>query len=435
MGKRAIRGSIWVIGGFGLTQVLRLVSIIVLSRLLDPGAFGLMAVVQVVVMGVAMFSDAGLRGSIIYDRRGDEPTFLNTAFTLQSIRGVGVALIIVLLSVPAAHFYDKPPLVYLLPAIALTAAFEGLMSTAVHSLARQVTPAPWVVLQAVARATSLVVMVSLAWVWPSVWVLAIGAILTSLVQMLGSHRLIRGYRNRFHLDVEIARSMLKYGRWIFLSSALTFLLGQGDRLILAKLLDKDALGIYSQAFLLVNAVIEGMNAIASSVLQPLYAQFAREHSHQVRRKTLKVRGALLAASLPVLWGMALFGPEIVGLIFDDRWQEAGWMMQVLAVGAVGVLVSTTAERVFTATGDSFSHMILKTVASVLFVAGMVVGGLSGHGLLGLLVGISVARLLAYIPLAILLRRKGVWLPELDALAFGVSLAVIGGGLMSRTWGL
>ena len=102
------------------------------------------------------------------------------------------------------------------------------------------------------------------------------------------------------------------------------------------------------------------------------------------------------------------------------------MLRILAAGAVARITINTSERLLSAVGDSFSHLILNVSSAVLFLGGMLVGYQVGE-LVGLLIGMSVGRGLAYIPLAILLQRKGAWLPVLDLGAFAVSALVIGSG--------
>src|SRR3989442_984776 len=99
---RAMRGMVWAFSSYGVNQFLRLASNLVLSRLLAPKAFGLMALVAVFLSGLQMFSDVGIRPSIIQNRRGDEPDFLNTAWTIQVIRGTALWLLSCLIAWPAA---------------------------------------------------------------------------------------------------------------------------------------------------------------------------------------------------------------------------------------------------------------------------------------------------------------------------------------------
>ncbi|GAB1360936.1 hypothetical protein MASR1M32_01720 [Rhodobacter sp.] len=84
---RALRGSALTAGSYAVTQALRLASNLILTRLLFPEAFGLMALVSVVLVGLQMFSDTGIGPAISRSPRGDEPAFLDTAWTVNVARG------------------------------------------------------------------------------------------------------------------------------------------------------------------------------------------------------------------------------------------------------------------------------------------------------------------------------------------------------------
>ena len=424
--KKAAKGALWVFGAFALGQVVRLGSNLVLSRLLFPSAFGIMRTLNVVVGIVAMLSDAGLRGSIIYHKRGDEPDFYNTAWTLQCLRGVAVGLVVAALAWPLAEFYNQPELVFLLPAVAMSLGVRGLQSTAVFTLSRQVKPKPGAILELTIRVVAVVVMISLAFLWKSVWVLALGMILTNVGLGLGTHLLIPGYRNRWKWDKEAVRAQLNFGKWVFLSSALAALLGQGGSAVVAKLLNDSMLGVYSIALLLAEAVTQAMQTVSTKVLQPLYAKFVKGDRKRLRGRMFKVRGALLLLGLPPLWVLGIFGQEIVDLLFDERYVQAGWMLRVLSIGSVGMLVIGTGEMVFVAAGDSRAQLQHKSAGATLFVAAMAVGYALGE-FQGVLVGMSIGRLLGYLPMAFLLRRRDAWLPKLDFLAFAASACVLGAG--------
>ena len=82
----AIRNSKVEVGGHAATQAIRLVSNLILSRLLFPEAFGLAALVSILIVGMAMLSDVGVEQSVIQNPRGDDIHFLNTAWVLHLVR-------------------------------------------------------------------------------------------------------------------------------------------------------------------------------------------------------------------------------------------------------------------------------------------------------------------------------------------------------------
>ena len=70
---RALRGSALTLISFGGSNLLRLASNLILTRLLFPEAFGLMALVSVVTVGLTLFADVGIAPSIAHSTRGDAP--------------------------------------------------------------------------------------------------------------------------------------------------------------------------------------------------------------------------------------------------------------------------------------------------------------------------------------------------------------------------
>src|SRR5579862_3244895 len=113
----AVRGTVWTIVGFGSSQVLRLAFNLILTRLLFPELFGLMALVWAILYGITLFCDIGIGPAVVRDPHGDTPVFLNTAWTLQILRGFGFALLCLLLAYPAAFFYGDARLRWVLPMI------------------------------------------------------------------------------------------------------------------------------------------------------------------------------------------------------------------------------------------------------------------------------------------------------------------------------
>ena len=95
--SRVIAAGYWTMAGFGLSQIIRLSSNLIMTRLLVPEMFGLMALCQVFLFIMKLISDIGIRPSIIRSNRVDDPRFLNTAWTVQIIRG-GIITSMVLLA-------------------------------------------------------------------------------------------------------------------------------------------------------------------------------------------------------------------------------------------------------------------------------------------------------------------------------------------------
>ena len=86
--RRVLGASSWSLAGFALSTAIRFGSSLLMTRLLIPQMFGVMAIAMLVMTGLAMFSDVGLTQNIIQSKRGGDMAYLNTAWTIQIIRGM-----------------------------------------------------------------------------------------------------------------------------------------------------------------------------------------------------------------------------------------------------------------------------------------------------------------------------------------------------------
>ena len=93
-----MRAGRWSLLGFAASQGIRLVSTLVMTRLLAPSMFGVMAVAVMVNVVASLLTDLGVRQNIVQSHRGNDPVFLNTAWTVQIIRGFIIWSLALLLS-------------------------------------------------------------------------------------------------------------------------------------------------------------------------------------------------------------------------------------------------------------------------------------------------------------------------------------------------
>lgn len=436
--RLAVQGSIWTIIGHGASEAIRLGGHLIVAALVVPDVFGIMAMVTVFMAGLKMFSDIGIGPSIVQDARGDERSFLNTAWTIQVGRGFALAAATVALAWPFAHFYYAQ-LVWLLPVAAIGPVINGFNSTSLASLHRRLSIGRLTMFELAIAFVRAVASVGLVVLLPKipVYALIFANLLAEFVRMVASHTILPSDHNRLHWDADSARRLFRFGRWIFISTALTFFIGHGDKLIMGKLLTEAQLGVYVIAFFLSQAVPAALRRLSQMVLFPLYARLSEHGGASLRREMFRVRAALMALTLPVFWVLAIFGTHIVDLLYDDEYLFAGWMLQILAMGTVVSSITQSVSPVVLAVGDSFRSMILLITRSVFLFTAMVVGYHFGDEL-GLVIGVASASALNYPVLAWSVRRSGAWMPKLDLGAIVISAIVITVGLLivglPETWG-
>jgi O-antigen/teichoic acid export membrane protein len=402
IGAPALRGSIWTMGGYAASQILRLAGNLILTRLLFPAVFGEMALVFIFIQGLQMFSDVGTGPAIVQNERGDEADFLNTAWTIQGLRGVVLWLASWAIAWPVAEFYGQPMYRWLVPAAGLTAVVLGFESTATATLQRHLRLERLTILEVAAQVVGIAstVLLALANRWafgandPSaVWAIVVGSVLSTLTRLALSHTYLPGIRNRFRLDPEATRQLMRFGRWIFVSTLLTFLAAQSDRLIFAKKIPIALFGVYSIAAMLAALPTQAVLKLGGAVVFPAYSRLVGRADF--KELFWRVRSPLLVGGASIVTAMIASGPFLIRFLYDRRYEDAGWIMQYLSAMAWFQVLECTNGAALLAKG----HVRWVALGSGIKFASMVVlipAGFHYGGFPGALVGLVGSELLKYL---------------------------------------
>lgn len=329
--KSFLTGSAWTLFSVGASQALRLGKSLVLSHLLFPEAYGLMAIVWAVLYALDLLSDVGIAPAIVRSARGDDPQFLNTAWTMKTIRGGVLFLVACALAYPLSIFYNQPKLALLIPVAGLTTLVEGFVSTNMYSAQRNMVYSRNTLLELSNELVGLMVTLIWAYTYPSVWALVGGAVIGRFYHVAASHLILPGIRNTFLWDAKAFNELLHFGKWIFFSSVIFLLYAQGDRMLLGKYLDATTLGIYSIAIMLTEAVGGVIGKLNDTVLYPALSQVVNSERHRLREVLYKARLGTDALTVMPIAILMMIGSEVVHVLYDSRYHAAGWMLQILCV--------------------------------------------------------------------------------------------------------
>jgi O-antigen/teichoic acid export membrane protein len=428
----AMRATFWTVMEYGCTMALRVVNSLVLTRLLMPESFGLMALVMTVIVGISMMSDVGLGPSVIRSSNGDDPVLLNTVWTLQVLRGAGIFVIILLLTWPMAKLYHEPRLLALLPALGLTVIISSFYSTNLLSMSRHMGVRRLFFVDIIAQILGLLFTIGCAKLYPSVWALVLGATLSTTCRLAFSfnRRMIPGIRNKFCWDRESVHGLVHFGKWILLSTAFFFFASQADRLILGKLISFTLLGVYSIAYQVSDIPRQVINAFAQKVGYPFIAKMAHLPVPEFSKIFLWYRFRVLLVGASMLCLMVYLGGPLVTAMYDKRYHAAAWMVPILALGLWHTLLYATTMPALLTLGKSKYQAVGNAVYCVAVLAAI---PLSFHffGMFGAVIAVAAGDLPFYFVSVTGASREGVSTWKQDLQATAVFLAFLGIGLGLR----
>ncbi|HYP30281.1 MAG TPA: oligosaccharide flippase family protein, partial [Burkholderiaceae bacterium] len=164
---RVIRaGSVTMLGNVG-SQLLRFGSNLLLTRLLFPGAFGLMAIAQSILTAANLLSDVGLQQAVVRSQRVHDPAFLDTIWTLQIVKGLLIVAAMAIAAPFAARGYGQPVLVAIMPALGLASLIVGFSSTQVALANRRIEVGRLTLMETGSQVLGIVVMLVWARLMPT----------------------------------------------------------------------------------------------------------------------------------------------------------------------------------------------------------------------------------------------------------------------------
>lgn len=378
--KLKINATLWVSGGHVFSQMLRLGSNLILTRMLVPEVFGIMAIVHITLMGLAMFSDVGIRQSIIRHKDINDTNFLNTAWTIQVIRGLLLWLICIVIAfvlwlaqennlISGDGVYTLPVLPLALLAVSFTAIIDGFSPTTQFTNNRDLKMERLTIIDVVSQICSIFIMVVWAWMSPTIWALVVGSLVGGFAKLTLYLKYLEGIRNTLTWDKKSVEDIYTFGKWIILASIVTFLAAQGDRLLLGYYISAKEFGVYVIAFFMSNSVFQMFTTLIHKIWFPVFCEVHRNESQKLKHVYYKDRFILDCTAYFIGGFLIASGSSIVHFLYDERYSDAGWMLEILSIQIAFGLGAGLGASCLLAKGKSkfnFISMLSKTI--ILFIS-------------------------------------------------------------------
>jgi O-antigen/teichoic acid export membrane protein len=341
---------------------LRLISTVVLTRLLTPEIYGVFAIVLVYLYLLEMFSDFGVR-TLILTREGKiEADFLQTCWTVSILRGGLIAVFSALLAAVIGllqaqgvfavdNSYAAPVLPWAIAAIGFATWVVGFQSPLRFMSEREMAFGKVTLLDVTVNVVGLISTILLAFYLRSIWALVLGAALRSTLLVVLSFIVFRGPPMRFCLNGSALRVIIDRGRWIIGHSALTALTRSADRLVLGFVMSSATFGFYFIARQLVDIAIRFLESIDAQMGLQVFTHLHKSTTEEFRRNYYRYRLFFDALAGLSTGGLFVLAPLLVEIIFDDRYSGVAPIAQtliwsVLLIGPLLLRSAFSAERRF-----------------------------------------------------------------------------------------
>jgi O-antigen/teichoic acid export membrane protein len=399
-----LKSSLLTIVTYGFCQVLRVGTNIVLARLLAPELFGVMLIANSLKSGIEVTTDVGIGQNIIYHNEANNPDYYNTAWTLQTMRGVVVWLVALALTVPIARFYHYPILIFIVPLTAFTSVILGFSSVSRFLAQKRLQIGRLNIFDAVLMFISSAIMVAAAYLNRTIWAFVFAGLFGSAVVAIATFLLLPDVKQRFHLSRSFVWEIVHFGKWITLSSIISFMAMNFDRLYLAKIVPLAILGVYGIARSISELFGTAIGYLGYTVLFPFIASQSTMIRADLRNQLAPLRAKLLLL-LALAMSLAVATADLaIKILYDERYQAASWMLPVLIIGSWFSILANLNETALL----GFGKPSYSAIGNSLKFAFLIIGLSVGVRLYGLLLGVivvAVADVFRYMPILVGQKRE------------------------------
>lgn len=356
--RRTAKGAGWAIFWRLANRALGLASTLVLVRLLSPADFGVVTLAMSFAEGLLTLGELGIESAIIRDDMPDRVLY-DTGFTINVLRGLGVAGIILVIAYPAAHFFHNPHFVTAIVFAAAVNAVGAFENIGVVDFRRFLVFEQEFRLKIIPRIVSVVVAITLAFVFRSFVALLFAILLGRCVGTWLSYRM-HPYRPRFTLAGW--NRIASYSTLLWLSNISRLLQGLSVNVAVGRIIGTGAVGIYG-----VGAEIAGLpsSELVAPLTRAAFPGFAeaRSTAEGQGQMLLRLVGVMAMLTLPAAVGLSLIADPLVRLAFGNRWLAAVPIVQIAGVAEAFTIFGLVSRTLFAV--QAWTKAIFKVSVAVL----------------------------------------------------------------------
>jgi O-antigen/teichoic acid export membrane protein len=325
--ERTLRGGFSKVGAQGASFAMRLGSMMILARMLEPGDFGLVGMVTAATGVFNLLKDFGLSTATV-QRASVTEAQVSTLFWLNML----VAAILSGLTVAAApllvEFYHEPRLLWITTALASGFLFNGAAVQHTALLQREMRFGTLALIELLSLLVSIAVGIGMAMAGYDYWALVGMAVSAPIVSAIGVWLAAGWIPGWPHRRCGI-RSMLRFGGTVTLNGLVVYIAYNLEKVLLGRFWGADALGIYGRSYQLINIPTENLNSAVGGVAFSALSRL-QDDPERFKRYFLKGYSLVIGVTVPITLGCVLFADELVFVLLGPKWSDAADIFRFLS---------------------------------------------------------------------------------------------------------
>jgi PST family polysaccharide transporter/lipopolysaccharide exporter len=340
--SKVFRGGVWIGGGQIADQAARFGRNMILTRLLAPESFGVMAIILSAISVIQSFTDIGVREGLVQHKSGDHDDYVNAAWWLALSRGFALAMVVVIAAPYVARFYQNASLTGFLRVASIAIILEGALSPRSHVAMKHMKFGKLAAISGLGGLCGTFVTITLGFLLHNTWALVLGVCSESAAKCILSFVLCP-YLPMLRWNREAGSQLMHFSRGLFGLSFLNLVFARADIFVLAKILSASSLGYYSMAVYLIQNPASFIITVLGQILLPFFSQI-RDNIGRTNRVLGQILASIGILGLPTIAFIALFGHSLLAVAYGPHYAA---MATTLTVASVGVLINVLNAQITT----------------------------------------------------------------------------------------
>ena len=386
--QRVISSGFWVLGMRIGQRILNFIKLLVLGRLLSPQDFGLLGIALLSMSIMDTFSQTGFHQALIQKRETIDD-YLDSAWSFLVLRGVMIFTILYFSAPYIANFFNAPKAKAILQIIAFAPLLESMTNIGTIHFSKELEFNKQFQLQFSGTCVDFVVSITLAILYRNVWALAGGLVAGYFTRCIVSY-CIHAYRPLFKIDFRQVKELLKFGRWIFGSTILAFLITQGDDIIVGKMLGVVSLGFYQMAYRLSNLSTTEITHVISQVSFPTYAKLQGD-AERLRNAYLRVLQITTFFSFPIGVLIYVLSYDLTVIFLQTKWIPMVPALKILVIWGLDRSIGACTGPLFQALGKPALATMMQFIRLIIL-AILIFPMTSYFGIVGAAMAVTISGL-------------------------------------------
>lgn len=387
--KTVLKGFIWSVSEKVLIQIVAFVVGIILARKLGPEAYGLVAMVSVIITIITVSTNL-YTGTYLMRKKEIDSADLNTHFYFNLAVSFSCYLILFFIAPVIANFYGNAQITWLLRAMGIVFISSPFSGVKLILIVRNYEYKKLFFASLFGTVVAGVAGVTLAYTGFGPWALVAQHCLDEVIDAIILWLVVK-WHPKFEFSFKKLKEMAKYGLPLWLFGILDSLSIRIQALIIGKKYSSEDLAYYNKGESFPTLVETNATSSLNNVLLRRVSE-EQDDKNAVLNVLERITRICLYISCPAMIGLAAVSSPVIAILLGEEWMASVIFMEIFCIAFVFKPLEVTSDVSLKAVGNSKAFFTFGVIKKSMFLISVIV--CVPFGVTAIAIGFAVASLLA-----------------------------------------